>query len=249
MKIRIGGYTDISTVDYPGEVVSVIFLCGCPFKCPFCQNAALVRGENCNDTEIKEISSLLEKYSDFTTGTCITGGEPCLQARALISLLSELKEFGKRKIDTNGFYPEVMEEILEKKLIDYVAIDVKTVLEPEKYGRVIGVPEKGKIAIERLKRTLELVIQQRPQVYLEARTTIVPNLVDKKEDIELIAKNLDVDCFTLQQFRSNMGTLDPSYENLLSPPRSQLIELARIAKKHVQCVKIRTLENGEEIID
>lgn len=248
MKLSIGGFKDISTIDYPGEVVSVIFFCGCPFRCPFCQNSGLVSGDDCKDLDLQKVSSTLEKYSQFTTGTCITGGEPCMQKTALAELLPLLKRFGKIKIDTNGFYPDVIKQILDLDLIDYIAVDIKAPYDPVFYARVVNLPNKGDLLIKKVKESLSLINSHRPRVFLEIRTTIVPGLIEKKEEIEAIASENQADCFTLQQFRSNMGTLDPSYEVLISPSREALLELGKIAREHHQCVKIRSLEMGEEQI-
>ncbi|MHA1144189.1 MAG: anaerobic ribonucleoside-triphosphate reductase activating protein [Candidatus Helarchaeota archaeon] len=246
MKISIGGYKDVSTIDYPGEVVSVVFFCGCPFRCPFCQNVGLVTGEDCKEISIEEIHVVLEKYSSFITGTCITGGEPCVQEAGLSALLSRIKQFGKRKIDTNGFYPNVVNEILKQKLVEYIAIDIKAPLNPQAYGKVVGLIQKGDKVVDRVKQTLIHINAFRPDVYLEIRTTIVPNLIYTRDEIESIARNVEADCFTLQQFRSNMGTLDPLYRDVLSPPRSLLMDLGEVIKNYHSCVKIRTIEKGEE---
>ena len=114
LKISIGGLKDISTIDYPGEAVSVIFTCGCPFRCLYCQNWSFFDPNNCKDEEINDVVATIERYSKFTTGVAITGGEPTMQAEPLIDLLKKIRKTGKIKLDTNGNYPDVIEEIIKK---------------------------------------------------------------------------------------------------------------------------------------
>ncbi len=248
VTLSVGGIKDISTIDYPGEVVSVIFLCGCPFKCPFCQNWSLLDYKNCNDTEISDIILKLKDYSDFVNGVCITGGEPTLQEKGLIEFLNQGKDLGLLKLDTNGFYPRIIEEILKMKVISYIALDIKTRFNPIEYGTACGLPESGEKIIKQVKRSIELILKE-PSIIFEARTTIVPNLIDKEEQIEEIVSSLSgVKRYVLQQFRSDGGTLDPNFKNLEMPSYSKMVKLAEIAKKYIDDVRIRTLLNGEEII-
>ncbi|MFX1451764.1 MAG: anaerobic ribonucleoside-triphosphate reductase activating protein [Promethearchaeota archaeon] len=248
MKLSVGGVKDISTIDYPGDVVSVLFLCGCPFKCPFCQNWSLLDYTNCDDTEISEIILKLKDYSDFVNGICITGGEPTLQEKGLIEFFNQAKDLGLLKLDTNGFFPKTIEKILKLNVLSYIALDIKTVFEPIEYGTACGLPESGEKIIEHVKASIEL-IQNQPSIIFEARTTIVPNLIDKKEQIEKIASSLSgIKRYVLQQFRPEGGTLDPKFKELPMPSYANMLELAKIAKKYIEDVRIRTLINGEEVI-
>lgn len=169
-----------------------------------------------------------------------------LQIDVLIELLRGIKSLGfATKIDSNGYFPENIKKLLDEKLLDYVAIDVKTLFEPETYGLVIGLPNAGNEAIQRIKESLKLLIDS--GISLEVRTTIVPGLIEKEKEIELLAKDIQgVSLYVLQQFRPSEGTLNPKYENLPYPSRKQLLELAKIAKKYLCDVRIRTIEKGEE---
>ncbi|NHI92873.1 MAG: anaerobic ribonucleoside-triphosphate reductase activating protein [Candidatus Lokiarchaeota archaeon] len=249
LKLSIGGIKDISTIDYPEEAVTVIFTCGCPFKCPYCQNWAFFDPKNCKDMEIDEIIALLTKYSKFTTGLTITGGEPTLQGKSLIQLLKRAKKIGKIKLDTNGFYPEIVKEILKLNLVNYIAMDIKAPLVPEFYGRVCGREDIGDKIVKNIKKSYE-IISNRKDIKFEARITIVPDLIDKEEDILQIAKEIkNVNILTLQQFRSDGGTLDPIFNEKLSPTREKILKLAKKVSPLVNQVRIRTLVGGEEIIN
>lgn len=245
MKPNIGGILDISTIDFPKRVCSVIFFCGCPFRCPFCQNWRLFISENCKKVEVKQILSNF-KSNFLIDAITITGGEPTLQIDALVELLNEIKSLGlATKIDTNGFFPDRIEGLLKNNLLDYVALDVKAPLRPEIYGTVVGSPNLGHEVVPMVKRSLEILIGS--DIPLEVRTTIVPGLIEGLEEIENIARAIQgADLYVLQQFRSDGGTLDPKFKNLPSPPREELLKLAKVAKKYLSDVRIRTRENGEE---
>ncbi|MHA1299277.1 MAG: anaerobic ribonucleoside-triphosphate reductase activating protein [Candidatus Helarchaeota archaeon] len=248
MKLSVGGIKDISTIDYPGEVVSVLFLCGCSFRCPFCQNWELLNPANCEDKEIEDVIIKLKEYSDFVDGLCITGGEPTLQEKSLIEFLNQSKDLGLLKLDTNGFHPNSLEKILKLNVLSYIAIDIKAPLEPKEYELICGLPNSGEKIIEHIKKSIGLILNT-PDIFLEARTTIVPNLIDKEKQIEMITSSLTgIKRYTLQQFRPDGGTLDPKFKELPIPPREKLLRLAKIAKKYIPDVRIRTLINGEEKI-
>ncbi|MHA1379020.1 MAG: anaerobic ribonucleoside-triphosphate reductase activating protein [Candidatus Helarchaeota archaeon] len=248
MKLFVGDIKDVSTIDYPGELVSVLFLCGCPFRCPFCQNWELLDTKNCKEMEVADIVSKLQEYFDFVDGVCITGGEPTLQEKGLLDFLNKTGELGLLKLDTNGFFPNVLEKILKMHVIKYIAMDIKAPLEPIGYGTTCGLLDLGEKIINQVKKSIQLVLND-PTVLLEARTTIVPNLIDKPEQIEKIAKSLTgTKRYVLQQFRADGGTLNPEYKKLKTPSREKILELAKIAKRYIQDVRIRTLVNGEEKI-
>lgn len=251
MDLLIGGLKEASTIDYPGELVSVLFLCQCPFRCPFCQNWGLVKGEDCNKASIETILAQLRQNKRYITGLCVTGGEPTVQIEGLIELLKVTHEMGLlNKLDTNGFYPERLESLLNLKLVDYIALDVKMRLDPESYGLGIGNPALGKLAVSALRRTLALL--KDGNITYETRTTVVPTLNDTLEQIEAIAsqlQELEVPRYILQQFRASGGTLEERFGNLAATDRELLLQLGRVAKQFIQDVRIRTIEAGEERIE
>ncbi|OYT40827.1 MAG: anaerobic ribonucleoside-triphosphate reductase activating protein [Candidatus Altiarchaeales archaeon ex4484_43] len=214
-EINFAGIVDNSTIDYPKKLSAVVYLCGCPYRCPWCQNAELVlNGGNCKPTGIDEIIDQLKK-NFLIQAVCITGGEPLMQ-RETIGLLKGIKSETDLllKIDSNGYFPERVKEALP--LLDFFTTDVKAPLD-ERYGEVVGLPDQWQKIVERVKKTLDIL--KRGDHQKEARTTIVPDLIDKKEDIEKIAKLVDevgFTLYTLQQFRAER-TLDPGYERIQSP--------------------------------
>ena len=225
MKAQIGGILGFSTLDYPGRPCSVVFMGGCPFRCPFCQNPELIGiTEVCKEMESRKVIELIMENKRVVDAIVFTGGEPLVQVEALAEMLQlAKKENFLTKLDTNGFYPEKIVKILD--LLDYVAIDVKTSLDPDKYSKAIGQPI-GEKAIENLRRSIELV--RNSGVRLELRTTVVPGLVGES-DIRNICKELKPKKYYLQQFRPDK-TLDPDYGKLRMTPDEELEKLAKIAK-------------------
>ena len=245
MKVLTGGITELSTVDYPGHLASVLYLCGCPYRCPYCQNSELLDKKNCQEVESDKIVEKILENRPLVTGVCITGGEPLQQLEGVIEICKALKKEGLDiKLDTNGFHPEKVERIL--KLVDFVAMDIKAPLEPEKYAKATG-REGGEEIVERVKKTLEIVMHS--GVEFEPRTTLVPMLVYKKEDILKIAgslKDYGVNRYVLQQFRPEGGCLDAEYESYASLPRDYILDVAAEVKNVIPEILIRTKESGEE---
>ncbi|MBQ9606891.1 MAG: anaerobic ribonucleoside-triphosphate reductase activating protein, partial [Lachnospiraceae bacterium] len=123
--MHIAGITKNTLLDYPGRVAAAIFTGGCDLRCLFCQNSSLVEGLI---PEIKEedVLSFLEKRRNNLTGVCITGGEPTLQPD-LPDFIMKVRDLGYAvKVDTNGTEPKMLRELADRKLVDYVALDINT---------------------------------------------------------------------------------------------------------------------------
>ena len=247
----IGGILDMSTVDYPGKVSSVIFTCGCSFRCPFCHNYKLVLPEyfeNCKEMGPEEILNKIKGWKDFIDAVVFTGGEPCLQKpEELVKILKGIKSLGLgAKFDTNGFHPECVKKILP--YVDYFAIDIKAKLNPKNYGKISGKPELGEKIIKNLMESLKII--KKSGKILEARTTVILGLNDSKEEIkEIVEKIKDyADIYSLQEFRSEGGTLDPKFKDIKSLPKNHLLNLGKIAKSlGIKKVYVRTISE-EKII-
>ncbi|PKP61070.1 MAG: anaerobic ribonucleoside-triphosphate reductase activating protein, partial [Candidatus Altiarchaeales archaeon HGW-Altiarchaeales-1] len=125
LKINFAGIVDYSSVDFPGHVCAVIYLCGCPYRCPWCQNAdvALANPEVCREMEISEIIKNL-KENFIIDAVTITGGEPLMQNETFELCLRIKNETNLLlKIDHNGFYPETLQKFLP--LLDFIGLDIK----------------------------------------------------------------------------------------------------------------------------
>jgi len=194
--IEIKGFIPVSLIDYPSKVCSVIFLGGCNFRCPWCHNFDLVDEKSLikiKTIPIEDILSFIDKRNGKIDGICISGGEPTIHKENLADFIRTIKR--KKiliKLDTNGSNPEIVENLLKENLIDFVALDIKNV--PEKYPETIGLKS---FDFSLIIKTLQLL--KRSGVEHQVRTTLVDNLVDKKQ-IEKLAKELDIN-IAFQQYK------------------------------------------------
>lgn len=228
----IKGFVPNSLVDWDGKVSAVIFLGGCNFRCRFCSNKELVLGpDKINSMAFENIQNYLEKNKDFVDGIVITGGEPCLN-KDLPSLCRLIKDLGlKVKIDTNGSCPEILQELLDKKLVDFAAMDIKTCF--EKYKELTN----AEIDIEKIKKSIELATKF-PDY--EFRITMFPDI--KKEDLIKIAEYLKEKkankAFFIQQFRPD-ECLDEKAEKTKPYNKAELEGFLEDIKGYFEKCKLR----------
>jgi pyruvate formate lyase activating enzyme len=218
----LGGYQRLTLIDYPGRIATTVFTVGCSFRCPFCHNPELVDSRqftvDSNKLE-KEFFEFLKKRKGKLEGVCITGGEPTIQPD-LIDFIKKIKKLGfKIKLDTNGSRPDVLKKLLEAKLLDFVAMDIKNSL--KKYNDTIG----NKVDTERIKLSVDLIRNSR--LSYEFRTTVVPGIHTEK-DFDDIAKWLKgADSYYLQEYRE-FRILDPK---LKKKTKGKKINLEKIKEK------------------
>ncbi|WP_456471974.1 anaerobic ribonucleoside-triphosphate reductase activating protein [Methanocaldococcus sp.] len=226
--MKVAGIVDLSTIDYPKKLSSVIFLSGCNFRCSYCHNLKFIlnnRYEMSIDEIIKNIDFL------FSDSVVISGGEPTLQ-REVIDLAKELKSLGYSvKLDTNGTNPNIVEEMVD--YIDYLALDVKCSF--CKYKILTKCKEDEEKIKNSLLKTMRICRENK--IFLECRTTYIPKFMDEK-DIEEIAKFIDCDLYTIQQYNPSEA-YDEEFRKLPMPKREELLNLAKIAGKYVKDVDIR----------
>src|SRR3989339_864583 len=223
MKLEIKGLQKTSLIDYSPYTSCVVFLAGCDFRCPFCQNPDLVLNPEKLDTIKKEdFFEFLKKRKKWLDGACITGGEPTLY-KELPEFIKQIKDLGyKLKLDTNGNNPDMLKELV--KLADYVAMDIKSSL--EKYDESAGV----KVDIEKIKKSVEII--KNSGIDWEFRMTVVPAL-HSQEDFEKIGKWLKgAKRFFLQQF-SNKICLDKSFEKITPFSKEDMEEFKVILSKYI----------------
>ncbi|MEI6242330.1 MAG: anaerobic ribonucleoside-triphosphate reductase activating protein [Chlamydiota bacterium] len=203
--MKIGGIQHCSLIDFPGKLAAVIFTEGCPFRCHYCHNPSLVLpSETQKRVEEREVFSFLEKRVGKLDGVVISGGEPTLQ-EDLIPFIEKIRNMGFCiKLDTSGFFFSVLQELLEKKLVDYVAMDIKAPL--DKYAQVIG----REVDTKTIQESICLLLQS--SISYEFRTTLVGSL-HTKEDVVAIAKTIQgAPLYVLQRFFKNI-TLNPHFQN------------------------------------
>jgi len=230
--MRIIGLLKTSLLDWDGHVVATVYLPGCNFRCHFCHNKEVVmEPENLKEVPLAELMEFLREHVDFLDGVVITGGEPTLHPD-LPDLIKEIKKTGlKVKLDTNGTNPEMLKDLLDSGIIDYVAMDIKAPLD-DRYADVAGV----EVSLEKIKRSISLIMES--GIDYEFRTTVVPILLTPG-DIEAIAAYIGgARKFALQQFKPR-NTLDPNFSVVRPYSKGLVLGMAETAKQYVRKVTIR----------
>ncbi len=126
--MNIGGLQPVTASDFPGRMAAVIFTQGCNFRCPFCHNSGLLPADTDRLIPLDTVFSLLQRRQKLLGGVVISGGEPCLQDN-LADFCAEIKEMGFAvKLDTNGSRPDVIRDLLSRRLLDFIAMDIKAPL-------------------------------------------------------------------------------------------------------------------------
>jgi len=213
--MKIGGLQKTSLLDYPNTISAIIWTVGCNFKCPFCYNKNLVEGE-VELVHEEKILSFLKLRKGLLEGLVISGGEPLLQ-EDIIDFTKKVKGLGYLiKIDTNGMYPEKLKELIDKKLVDYVSMDVKA--PKKKYVQLAG----AKTDISKIEKSIDIIRKDAPDY--EFKTTFAPNLLTKKDIVE-IAKWLEGSKrFYLQQFKGDTPLISSELNNIAPYPKEDLIK-------------------------
>jgi len=222
-------------VDWDGKVVSTVFTSKCNFECNFCHNHELIYSPEKFDVIPEDkIFGHLKENSDFVDGVCITGGEPTLQGD-LYGFCERLKSIGMLvKLDTNGSNPLLLKKLIQKKLIDYVAMDIKAPVNPKKYERVSGV--KSSYLIDNVRESIQALLKS--GIDYEFRTTIVPG-VHTKEDLKEMVRSLN-GCkkYVLQKFQPE-NVRDEGLRKERSQTDGEMDELVKVIKKYVPNSKWR----------
>lgn len=176
--MKIGGFQKFSLIDYPGYICSIIFTQGCNFRCPFCHNPSLVLPELFGEPiDISTIFDFIKARSGKINAVSITGGEPTIH-NDLLTFIKELKSLQlKIKLDTNGSNPNMIENLLQEDLIDYIAMDIKAPL--RLYNKLCGsIVNKDDICSS-------INIIKNSRIDYEFRTTLAPELFPKSIQMEI----------------------------------------------------------------
>lgn len=177
--MNIAGLQKLTLLDYPEHTACTVFTAGCNFRCPFCHNSDLLIKKS-GDISEEEFFEFLRSRVNKLDGVCITGGEPLLQPD-ILPFMQKIRDLGfKVKLDTNGSIYSKLEYVVNNKLCDYVAMDIKNA--PEKYNLSCG----GMVNVENVKKSVQLLMGQSAVDY-EFRTTVVKEL-NSFNDFEVIAR-------------------------------------------------------------
>ncbi|MBQ1624873.1 MAG: anaerobic ribonucleoside-triphosphate reductase activating protein, partial [Erysipelotrichaceae bacterium] len=232
-SIRFYGLQKLTLLDYPGNMAATVFTGGCNFRCPFCHNRSLVF-LNENDSEIanEDIFDFLKSRNKILDGICITGGEPLLH-NGITAFIKRVRDLGlKVKLDTNGSNFEALRKLIDEKLVDYVAMDIKN--SPEKYAMTIGLENYDLSEIEKSKNYL-----LENHVDYEFRTTIVREF-HEPEDLRKIGEWIrGAKHYYLQNFEDH-GTCIQA--GLGEVDLHTLETMKRIAGEYVEHIEIRGIK-------
>lgn len=228
--MKIYGFQKMTLLDFPGHVAATVFTGGCNLRCPFCHNAALV-------TEIDpaaiynedDIIAFLAKRTNLLDGVAITGGEPLMQVD-ICGFIKKVRGLGyKVKLDTNGSYPDKLEEIISEHLVDYIAVDIKN--SREKYALTTGVKDYDLASLDR-----SLEILKNCDIEHEFRTTIVKELHETEDIIKIGEWMKGEKNYFLQNFVDS-GNLIGSGFSAVS--REKLEEMRKAATPYFENVGVR----------
>jgi len=182
----IGGLQKTTLIDFPGRVGCTIFTVGCNFRCPFCHNKDLITQGLFKKSGIEllkeaDFFQFLKARKKILDGVCITGGEPTLQPD-LKKFCRKIKNLGLEiKLDSNGSNPQILKEFIKEKLVDYIAMDIKTIF--SEYSKAIG----NNYPSAKIEESVAIILKS--DLEYELRTTMVPGIHDKKIMVQL-AKEL-----------------------------------------------------------
>lgn len=230
--MTIEGLQKLTLLDYPGHTACTLFLGGCNFRCGYCHNYQLVRGPRVPLMEESEFLSYINKRKGLLDGVCITGGEPLIH-REVRNLIEKIKREGLAvKLDTNGMFPDRLQELLDAGLLDYVAMDVKNSL--DRYSETVRC--KG-LDFSPIEKSIRLLMES--GIDYEFRTTVVKGLHTAAE-IEEIAKMLSgAKRYFLQQYRPAEQVPDGA---LQQPSNQEMREYLRIAKEVLPVAELRGID-------
>lgn len=233
----IHGISKLTLLDYPEHTACTLFTGACSFRCPFCQNGSLVlHPEKEPVLDPERILDFLVKRKNVLQGVCITGGEPTLQ-EDLIPFLNQIRSIGyKVKLDTNGYHPEVLDELLKEKLVDAVAMDIKS--SPDHYARAAGLPEAF-FDFSKIRKSVDLLLQYgriHPDFYYEFRTTMVKNLQTEEDMIAIGRWLAGADRYFLQSYEDSEYVIDRRMQGFT---KEQMVKMAELVQPYIPNVQIR----------
>lgn len=240
--MTIGGLQKLTLIDFPGKIACTVFLIGCNFRCPWCYSAELVLPEKIKKQpkiSEKDFFGFLEERKGLIEGVCICGGEPTIN-KDLPQFCKKIKKLGYLvKLDTNGSNPKMLKDLIDKKLIDYVAMDVKAPfkiknlkLKIKKYEKVTEV----KINLNDIKKSIEII--RNSGIDYEFRTTVVPTVHTKEDILQIARETSPAKKYFLQNFRPKK-TIDPKFEKIKPYSQEELIEIRNAIAPFFEVCQVR----------
>ena len=229
--MRISGLQKTTLLDFPGRVACTIFLNGCNFRCPFCQNSEILDGRGGEDIAEEELFAFLRKRKGILDGVCVSGGEPLVHAETL-ELLGKIKALGYGvKLDTNGAFPERLKEAARAGLVDFVAMDIKN--SPKNYAKTAGVA----VDMAKIEESAKFLMES--GIEYEFRTTVVKELHAAEDFVRIGQWLRGAKRYFLQAFRDGETVLQ---SGLTPCTDAEMQTFKQLLKPYIPNVLIR----GEE---
>ncbi len=225
-----GGLEKCTLIDYPGKIACMVFTIGCNFRCPYCHNPELVdETVETKYTEIK-IINFLEIRKKMLDGIVITGGEPTIHDD-LPLFLKKVKDLGYSiKLDSNGTNPDMLEMLIKNKLVNYIAMDIKSPL--SKYSETVARP----VHIPAIRKSIGLIMNS--GIEYEFRTTVVKSLVSESDLVEIGREIQGAKRYYLQKFIPTK-ILNPQFRKKVTYSDEEFLQFQKLLASHVNYCGIR----------
>jgi len=227
--MKIAGLQKQSLIEYPGKISAVIFIAGCNFRCPWCYVPDLVLPERIKKNKIipqKEVFSFLKERKKFLEAVALTGGEPTIH-KQLPDFIRKIKKMNYLiELETNGTNPEMINYLIDKKLIDYLAMDIKQDLNFDKYNQIVGNVLTKKL-FENIKKSINILLTGK--IDYEFRTTLMKEFHKKEEIIEICKKIKNAKIYYLQNFEKKETISGKSFTPF---SKEEILEIAKEGKKY-----------------
>lgn len=226
----IAGLQKSSLIDYPNEIAAVVFTSGCNFRCPFCHNGGLLEDKKSQKITPEEVLDFLKTRQNKLQGVVISGGEPTLH-KDLEDFIIKIRDLGfKIKLDTNGSNPSVLIDLINKNLIDYVAMDIKSSL--KKYKEATN----SNIDTEKIKESIDFLLKGK--VDYEFRTTVVKESLSF-DDFRIIAQEIKgAKRYFLQKFISEHA-FDETFRDKTTYTKEEFEKIKEILSASIKEIYVR----------
>jgi len=231
--MELGGLQKLTLIDYPGKLACTVFFIGCNFLCPWCYARELVVPEEIKKQPRipkKEFFDFLKERKELLEAVVLCGGEPTIH-KELPDFIKKIKKLGFLiKLDTNGSNPKMLKELIDKNLIDYVAMDIK--LPKERYPEIFA----KKVKIKDIEKSIELL--KKDKIDYEFRTTVVPTIHQKGDIIKIAHWLKPAKKYFLQNFKPEK-TIEPSFEKMRPYPQEFLLETQKSISPFFKTCQVR----------
>lgn len=225
-----GGLEKCTLIDYPGKVACMVYTIGCNLRCPYCHNPELV--DETVETKIseKEVLGFLSRRKGMLDGLVITGGEPTIHDD-LLQFMKKVKKLGFLvKLDSNGTRPDILKEAIRKKLVDYIAMDIKSPM--SKYSQTVARP----VDVVAIRKSIQIIMSS--NIKYEFRTTVIKALIALEDFHEIGREIRGAQGYFLQKFIPTK-ILNPQFKKKVTYSDEEFKSFQKIMNTYVTFCGIR----------